>query len=318
VAVWKKGGVAEPVQLRGQRGDFAEDQQGRRAHVFGGRAFRQVIQRAEDHPLLATRAVLDQRERRACAAAVREQLCAQAVEPGHAHVHRQRLPFLRQRRPVEFIERLPAMRGDQAYRLRVIAMGQWNAGIRGAGQSGGDAGHDFEADAVRAQEFQFLAAAAEHEWIAALEPDHAFPGERVLQHELVDALLRGVVLRGLLADFDELGVAARQLQHVAADQSVMQDHIGLVEQAQCAQRQQARIARAGADKRHAAWLDGTWRGRESGIQCLCCFVLPSLSQECGNRAAQQVVEEAPALVQLRISGPDASARLRQQFRQLAQ
>ena len=76
----------------------------------------------------------------------------------------------------------------------MVAMGERDAGVGGAGERGGDAGYDFELDAVRAQHFQFLAAAAEHERIAALQPHHALAGARVLEHQRVDLLLRGVVV----------------------------------------------------------------------------------------------------------------------------
>jgi hypothetical protein len=100
------------------------------------------------------------------------------------------------------------MGGHEAHRLRMIAMGQWNARIRGAGEGGGDARHDFEGDVVIAQEFQLLAAAAEHERIAALEPDHAPAGAGVFEHQRVDALLGGVMTAGFLGHFDELRIAA--------------------------------------------------------------------------------------------------------------
>ena len=60
------------------------------------------------------------------------------------------------------------MRGGEAHRLRVFAVGQRDAGIGGASERGGNAGHDFEADTVRAQEFQLLATTAEHERVATL------------------------------------------------------------------------------------------------------------------------------------------------------
>ena len=134
----------------------------------------------------------------------------------------------------------------------MVAMRPRHAGVGGAGQRGGDARHHFEGDAVRVQELQLLAAAPEHEGVAALEPHHAAAGARMLQHQRVDAVLADVVVGGLLAHFDELGVAARQRQHAGADQAVVQDHVGLVEQAQRTQREQARIARTGADERDRA------------------------------------------------------------------
>ena len=52
------------------------------------------------------------------------------------------------------------------------------------------------------------------------------------------------VLAGFLADEDAFGIAARPLQHPGADQAVVEDDVGLLQQLQRAQREQVRIARA--------------------------------------------------------------------------
>ncbi len=51
-----------------------------------------------------------------------------------------------------------------------------------------------------------------------------------------------------LADHHLLRLAAREIQHLAADQIVDQDHIGGLQRAHGAQGEQLRIARAGADE----------------------------------------------------------------------
>jgi hypothetical protein len=95
---------------------------------------------------------------------------------------------------------------------------------------------------VTAQELEFLATTAEHKWIAPLEPDHAPSGPRVLQQQRVYLLLRCVMIAGLLAYFDPLRVAAREVEHFGTDEPVVKNDVGFVEHAQRAQRQQARIA----------------------------------------------------------------------------
>ena len=102
------------MQGLGQGGDFAQDQQGGRAHRLGAGAIGQVAERAEHHPLFRSRAIFDQREGRRWRAAMRQQAIAQRVEAGHAHVDRQRLPFLGERAPVECVQRILAVGGDQA------------------------------------------------------------------------------------------------------------------------------------------------------------------------------------------------------------
>ena len=145
------------------------------------------------------------------------------------------------------------MRGEQPQRLRVLAMGERDAGIGRARDGGGDAWDDFERDAVRAQHFEFFAAAAEHEGIAALQPHHALAGRGVFDQQVMDACLGGVVVAAdALADLDQLGVAMRQRQHIGADQAVVEDHVGLGERARGMQGEQARIAGAGTHQAHNA------------------------------------------------------------------
>ena len=52
----------------------------------------------------------------------------------------------------------------------------------------------------------------------------------------------------LLADEQQLGVRAGALQRLGGDQAVVQDRVGPRDQLQCARRQQAGIAGAGADE----------------------------------------------------------------------
>ena len=249
---------------------------------------------------------------------MRQQSIAQCVQAGDAHVDRQRLPFLGERAPVERVERILAVGSDQAQRLRVVAMGQRNAGIGGAGQRGGDSGHDFVADAVRAQEFQFLAAPAEHERITALQAHHAPSGARVFQQEGVDAFLGGVVLARVLGDFDEFGIAPGEPQDVRADQAVVQDHVGLVEQAQGAQGQQPRITRASADQGDAARTIHRRCRREGRIQRRVGSDGLALPQQVRNRAGKQFVEEDATFARLRKVRADSFTRAGQQPGEVAQ
>ena len=62
--------------------------------------------------------------------------------------------------------------------VRHVAMGERDLQARGGGDAGGDAGHDLDGDAGRAQRIELLAAPAEDERIAALEPDHGLAGRR--------------------------------------------------------------------------------------------------------------------------------------------
>ncbi len=63
-------------------------------------------------------------------------------------------------------------------------------------------------NAVGRQHLQFLAAAAEDEGVAALEPHHLPARARQLHEQGVDVVLRHAVVVALLADIDALGIVA--------------------------------------------------------------------------------------------------------------
>ena len=71
----------------------------------------------------------------------------------------------------------------------VVAVGDRDAGVGRGGDPGGDAGDDLERDAGGGQRLGLLAAAAEDERVAALEPDDAAPRLRALDHQRLDLRL---------------------------------------------------------------------------------------------------------------------------------
>ena len=99
---------------------------------------------------------------------------------------------------------------------------------------------------------RLLAAAAEHERIAALQAHDVAAAAAELDEQLVDQLLRHRCA-GTLADVDQLGVGSGEREHAGADERVVHDDVGCLQPAQPADGQQLRVARAGADQRdHAA------------------------------------------------------------------
>ena len=93
----------------------------------------------------------------------------------HAHVEDERAGEARERRPVERRLRLVGVlvAGDERHAAGELAVRDGDAGVGGRGDAGGDAGHDLELDPGLAQPQRLLAAAAEHERVAALQPHHA-------------------------------------------------------------------------------------------------------------------------------------------------
>ena len=195
-------------------------------------------------------------------------------------------------------------------------MGQRDAGVGRATQRRGDARHHFVFHAVRAQVRDLLAAAAEHEGIAALEPHHALAGARALHHQVVDALLLHPMPARLLADRDALGIAARQRQHRIGHQLVVQDHVGGLQAPQRVQGEQAGVARPGADHGHRAGRcrrGAAQRAAQAGLG----GDRARGADRGRHRAVHQPVVEAPPLRQVRMPAADRRAEPLRQFRQPA-
>ena len=113
-------------------------------------------------------------------------------------------------------------------------------------------GHDLDGDARGEAGQGLLAAAAEHERVAALEPHDAAAGLGVLDEQPVDLVLGQRVVAGGLADVDDDDRRVELVQQRARGEPVDEHDVGLGEQPAAAGRDQAGVARAAADQRHAA------------------------------------------------------------------
>ena len=94
----------------------------------------------------------------------------------------------------------------------------------------------------------FLAAAPEHERIAALEAHHALAARRLGRHQALDEGLRRARAAAALADLDDARRAARVAKHAGADQVVDQQHGRPGEWPDGLHGQQFRIAGTRADQ----------------------------------------------------------------------
>ena len=79
--------------------------------------------------------------------------------------------------------------GDERDRRGVVAMGDRDPRVGRRGDAGRDAGDDLELDPGGGERLGLLAAAAEHERVAALEPHDAAARARALDHQRLDLLL---------------------------------------------------------------------------------------------------------------------------------
>ena len=106
-----------------------------------------------------------------------------------------------------------------------------------------------EGDALLVQEQRLFPAAIEDERIAPLQPRDGLAFARLLGEEVVDRFLRHR-LRRCRADVDQLGARPGMRQQPAGDEVVVDDHVGDPQAFESEDRDQPRIARAGADEKH--------------------------------------------------------------------
>ena len=124
------------------------------------------------------------------------------------------------------------------------AVGDRDAGQRGDGDRAGDAGDHLDGDARGHAGLELLHAAAEHERIAALEPHDPLAGERVLDQQRVDLLLRHRAAPRQLRGVDDLDVGGQRGEQRLRRQVVGHDDVGLRDRPAAAHGDQSRIARA--------------------------------------------------------------------------
>ena len=99
-----------------------------------------------------------------------------------------------------------------------------------------------------AERFGLLPAASEHERIAAFEPDHGQAAARAVDQHGADFVLLVRVRRLFLADVDALGVRRGEVEQGVGREVVVEDDVGLLEDAAALDRDQFGVARAGADQ----------------------------------------------------------------------
>ena len=100
----------------------------------------------------------------------------------------------------------------------------------------------------RGERLHLLAAPAEHERVAALEPDDRRAVRREREHHRLDLVLRSGVVPGLLADVQHGGVCGDEVEDLRGDESVVEDDVGGLHEVVRLQREEPGVARAGADE----------------------------------------------------------------------
>ncbi len=142
--------------------------------------------------------------------------------------------------------------GQEDDRGAVRAVGERNSGVGRGSQGGGDPGDDLEGNAGLGQSARLLASASEDERVAALQADDGLSLEREAHERPVDLVLGGAELPGLLAREEALASGPRELEGLRRDEVIVNDDVGVGEDAPGLERQQFRIPGPGAHEVYGA------------------------------------------------------------------
>ncbi len=119
-------------------------------------------------------------------------------------------------------------------------------------QRGGDAGHHVHRHTGGMAGFRLLAAASEHEGIAALEANDIMSRQSFPHEQGVDLFLLHRVPRAAFGHGDQASRGLRHGQDRRIDQSVVHDERGIHQQPGGAQRQEIGVSGTGADQMDSA------------------------------------------------------------------
>ena len=109
-------------------------------------------------------------------------------------------------------------------------------------------GHDLERNAGVGQRFGFFAAAPEDERIAALQANDIQTAFAPVDEKRADLFLRERVFRFFLADVDALGGSGREVEQIGTGEVIVENAVGVFEQAPGFDGDEFRIARSRADQ----------------------------------------------------------------------
>ncbi len=238
----------EPAQMLPKRCDRTDDEDRRRLELPDGSICHDRLECPVDGLLVRCRAVVDDRRRLVCGAAVGDELANDACQLPRARVADDRAAEPGQTGPVD-LGRLVGLRLVAAHEYERVAgagIGHRDSGVAWRANGRGDAGDDFEGHALLVQEHRLASAAVEHVRIAPLEPHDRFALSRFFRQEEADRVLLHRLRRGR-ADIDPFRFRPRGAQQACVDEMVVDDDVSRLERAQTTHADEAGVARSGTD-----------------------------------------------------------------------
>ncbi len=242
--------LLEPVQPVVERGDGAD--QGDRGRAHPGCGGGDSGERRDHGALSRAGAVRDHRGGGVGAHAVLDQAPGVVIEGADAHQEHERPGGRRERCPVEVALGLGRILvpGHERHLGGHAALRHGNARVGRDGVGRRHAGHDLERNPGGAECKRLLAAAAEDERIAALQPHHRLVAAAQLQQQGVDRLLGHRVLAGTLAGVVALAAVPGEGHDAIVDQAVVDQGVAGLDQRPSADGQKPGVAGPGTDQVH--------------------------------------------------------------------
>ena len=135
------------------------------------------------------------------------------------------------------------------------AVGERELGGGGGSKCGGNAGDNFEGNVVGTERVDFFGGAAEEERVTTFEADDDFVARGGVNEERVDVGLREEAEAGALADVDALGGGGDEREDLRADERIVEDDVGGLQEAQRFDGEEIGVTGAGADEIDVARMD---------------------------------------------------------------
>lgn len=154
--------------------------------------------------------------------------------------------------PLDTIFAGTAVRGCENDAGGKTAIGEGDSGSRGAGKCGGDSRDNFMRDTSFLQRLDLFTRTSKDGWISALEPHRGLGSGTVVHEKRIDLFLSKKLLTAALADVDDLSRGRDQFKNRRADQRIVQDYIGGLQQANGFDGEQFGITGASANQENSA------------------------------------------------------------------
>src|SRR5262245_38371644 len=125
------------------------------------------------------------------------------------------------------------MTGKECHVRVMRTVRHWNPCVCWPGDRRGNPRHNFKWDSCTGDLLRFFGPSAEHEWIAAFQPNDLLSFVRFVDQQRANFLL-GMAFTGLFADINDFCVVSRPAKSVRICQMIVNDDVSTPDTVLCA------------------------------------------------------------------------------------